>query len=129
MTYFGWIHIIRSKEHADIFWKSVFDSGGYISLFHYGILNGVLLTKSGRLFGVEAEESLVLMTNSVGAVVIDEFMEKNITSQEETVCLDDLYDDDFIETDQDGLLIWSVKYISHEDFYRKLRKRKKKLII
>ncbi|TET04210.1 MAG: hypothetical protein E3J90_01410 [Promethearchaeota archaeon] len=92
MSYFGWIHLIRSKEHADIFWKAIFDSGGYISLFHYGILNGALLTKSGRLFGVEA-------------------------------------DDDFIETDQDGLLIWSVKYISHEDFYRKLRKRKKKLII
>ena len=60
------------------------------------------------------------MTNSIGTVVIDEFIEKNITSHKGTVCLDDLYDDDYIETDQDGLLIWSVKYISHEEFYRKL---------
>jgi len=129
MTYFGWIHIIRSKEHADIFWKSIFDSGGYISLFHYGVLNGALLTKNGRLFGVEAEESLVLMTNSVGSVIIDEFIDRNVTSHEETVCLDDLYDDDFVETDDEGLLLWSIKYISHEEFYRKLRERKKKLII
>ena len=88
-----------------------------------------MLTKTGRLFGVEEEESLVIMTNSVEAVVIDEFIEKNITSLEETVCLDDLYDNDFIETDQDGLLIWTIEYISHEEFYRKLRERKKKLII
>ena len=65
------------------------------------------------------------MTNSVGTDVINKFIEKSITSQEETVYLDDLFDDDFIETEQDGLLIWSVKYISHEKFFRKLRERKK----
>ena len=129
MTYFGWIHIIRSKEHADNFWKEIFNSGGDISLFHYAVLNGALLTKDGRFFGVENMESLVFMTNSVGTDIIDKFIEKGITSQEETVCLDDLFDDDFIETDQDGLLIWSIEYISHEEFYRMLRERKKKLII
>ncbi len=36
-------------------------------------------------------ESLVFMTNSVGTDVIDEFIEKDITSQEETVCLEDLF--------------------------------------
>ena len=65
-------------------------------------------------------ESLILMTNSVGTDVIDEFIEKDITSQEETVCLDDLFENDFIETEQDGLLIWSAKYIPHEQFYENL---------
>lgn len=65
-------------------------------------------------------ESLVFMTNSVGTDVIDEFIEKDITSQEQTMCLDDLFEDDFIETEQDGLLIWSAKYIPREQFYEKL---------
>ena len=65
-------------------------------------------------------ESLVFMTNSVGADVIDEFIEKDKTSREETVCLDDLFEDDFIDAEQDCLLIWSAKYIPREQFYEKL---------
>jgi len=65
-------------------------------------------------------ESLVFMTNSVGTDVIDEFIEKDIISQEENVCLDDLFEDDFIETEQDGLLIWSAKYIPREHFTKNL---------
>ena len=64
-------------------------------------------------------ESLVLMTNSVGTDVINEFIEKDLTSQEETVCLYDLFENDFIETEQDGLLIWSMKYVPREQFYEK----------
>ena len=65
-------------------------------------------------------ESLVFITNSVGTDVIDEFIEKDTTSQEETVCLDYLFEDHFIETEQDGLLIWSAKYIPREQFYEKI---------
>ena len=65
-------------------------------------------------------ESLVFMTYSVRTDIIDEFIEKDITSQEQTVCLDDLFEDDFIETEQDSLLIWSAKYIPREQFYENL---------
>jgi len=120
MTAFGWIHIIRSKEHAYKFEKELSISGGDIALFHYAVLNGALLSKDGRLFGIENEKSFVFMTNSVGTNVINEFIEKGITNQEETVCLDDLFKDDFIEADEDGLIIWSVKYLSNEQFYKEL---------
>ncbi|TET26285.1 MAG: hypothetical protein E3J73_04815 [Candidatus Bathyarchaeum sp.] len=119
MTAYGWIHIIRSKEHADQFWKAIINSEK-IAIFHYAILNGALITKDGRLFGVEDEPSFVFMTNSGGTQVIDEFIEKGLTSHEETVCLDDLDEDDFIETDQDGLIIWSATYLSGEGFYLKI---------
>lgn len=72
------------------------------------------------MFGVENEKSFVFMTNSVGTNTINEFIEKGITNQEETVCLDDLFKDDFIETDEDGLIIWSFKYLSNEQFYEEL---------
>lgn len=65
----------------------------------------MLCIKDGRLFGTENGKSYVFITNSTSTTVIDKFIERCLTSHEETLCLEDLFETDFIETDKDGHII------------------------
>lgn len=116
----GWIHIVRSRDHADMLFEEIFKNGTTIAIYHYAILNEPLLTKDGSLFGAENEKTFVIMTNSFGRDIIDEFINEGLTSYEETVCLDDLLEDEFIETEEEGFIIWSATYIPSHEFFAKL---------
>ena len=121
MTVYGWVHLVRSKEHAEKLWLAIFNSEE-ISLFYYAVLEGMFLTRDGRFFGKEDGKSFLFLTNSTNTSIIDELVGISLTSYEETISLDELYDSDFVELDQHGLIIWGINYLTQEQFYKQLGK-------
>ncbi|MHA1488232.1 MAG: hypothetical protein ACTSRI_00850 [Promethearchaeota archaeon] len=116
----SWIHFIGSQEQAEYLIKYI-DKEDLIFIVGAAIIDGQIFTYDGRVFGIKDQDSLVLLTQSDGNMIIEEMVKNKLTDYFHTVLLDELVEEE-IEYLGKGVKIKKVEYITEELFNERLKK-------
>ena len=102
--FYGWIHIINSKEDYERLWKYIGEIRE-IYLGNFLIINGSLTCKDGRVIGNEGEKMVAITTMTYEKEPMETMIKSRIINPSMTVLITDLDPDELIKTNEGANLI------------------------